>query len=630
VAADNDSDYRIRIRTVADGDGAAKSIADLKQVEAATEGVTASTETMGKVGEDAARSLSNLRGIHHALFGIQELAEGGTAAIGGMAAEGRVAVEVFESMLGPRAPIALAITTITMLAAPMIAKWQEHAQKISDAKDNTDDLTKATDNYKESLDASLESQKSIEESEKRQLGLIHDRQAAEKEVIELRKQGAMAEAQARYLEKNNAAKTAEDRKRAKEEYDAEVADIKSQSEVATANLAVKNKQEDIAQSQKDLESIRADQSGNKAELQRAQDAGASGRNLLALDRVTMGKDGDLTTKDNSGKDVPVDELFQKMIGGAMATLKGLQENSGHFMKAEDERANQAEIDRVQGIIESGRQELHNIHVASQDAQAYPEAQKKYGPTIADQEKRISELEDQLAKQQGELPAAQQGLAVAQTSARQDTEQRGQTQSQQDRDDAVKKRRQQRDDELEARHLLLEGDAAKNPDLPTGDKAKNDQAMAQVEIEKLKNQRVDAWEDGTLTAALNDKINAEITKILDEVAGKVVKQGDTEKRTGTRDAQKQIEEESGKVEAYGGGALHEEAMAKLRFIRDTMKEDPDAELHAIVEEMAELLQGHVSAMAGFVPKVKSQLDQVRQNHNQLEHTMGELSNSNVNL
>ena len=85
------------------------------------------------------------------------MGQGGTAAIGGVAAEGRVATEVFEGMLGPLAPILLIMSTITMLAVPMIEKWQEQQDKIEGAKDDTDDLKDAVDQLKVSLDQVFDS-----------------------------------------------------------------------------------------------------------------------------------------------------------------------------------------------------------------------------------------------------------------------------------------------------------------------------------------------------------------------------------------------------------------------------------------------------------------------------------------
>ena len=100
--------------------------------------------------------LGNLRSVHHLVGGLIELGEGGSAAIGGLAAEGRVATEVFEGMLGPLAPILLILTTVTQIAIPLFTK------AIEEQKKKQDEANEALEKQNEKLDELKD--KHVEES----------------------------------------------------------------------------------------------------------------------------------------------------------------------------------------------------------------------------------------------------------------------------------------------------------------------------------------------------------------------------------------------------------------------------------------------------------------------------------
>ena len=57
-----------------------------------------------------------------ALEGLIKLSQGGSEALEGLALEGTVVTEAFEAMLGPFAPILMAITSIAAIAIPL---WAE-------------------------------------------------------------------------------------------------------------------------------------------------------------------------------------------------------------------------------------------------------------------------------------------------------------------------------------------------------------------------------------------------------------------------------------------------------------------------------------------------------------------------
>jgi hypothetical protein len=119
--------------------GVDKTVDGLKQVEKQTEAGAATAAAAGAKVD--ASVLSNRRSVTHLLEGLMRLGQGGTEAIGGVAAEGFVATEMFEGMLGPLAPIAMALTLIVSLGIPMFERFSASQAKIDDTKDSADKLT---------------------------------------------------------------------------------------------------------------------------------------------------------------------------------------------------------------------------------------------------------------------------------------------------------------------------------------------------------------------------------------------------------------------------------------------------------------------------------------------------------
>jgi hypothetical protein len=115
---------QVRIGAFIDPSGA---VVGGEQVAAEVDKVAAKTEAAGERVNSSV--LGNLRSVHHLVGGLIEMGEGGPAAFAGIAAEGRVATEVFEGMLGPLAPILLILTTITQIAIPMFEAATEKARK---------------------------------------------------------------------------------------------------------------------------------------------------------------------------------------------------------------------------------------------------------------------------------------------------------------------------------------------------------------------------------------------------------------------------------------------------------------------------------------------------------------------
>ena len=108
----------------------------------------ASEETgrLGEVGGRAGEVLGSLRSGRHAIAGIVEVARGGTSALAGMATEGRVLTEVFESLI-PGAGAFLAVFTLAQIALGMMEKSEDSAEKA------TDKATAAQDKQADSIKA---------------------------------------------------------------------------------------------------------------------------------------------------------------------------------------------------------------------------------------------------------------------------------------------------------------------------------------------------------------------------------------------------------------------------------------------------------------------------------------------
>src|SRR5260221_7664936 len=115
--ADVDSEFRIRLKTVADNTGVDETVDGLKQIQVATEETGESvSKSLDKATESThslmGEQLGSLRSAHHLFTGVKEISEGGTAAVAGLAAEARIAAEVFESALGPAAPFVVILSTL--------------------------------------------------------------------------------------------------------------------------------------------------------------------------------------------------------------------------------------------------------------------------------------------------------------------------------------------------------------------------------------------------------------------------------------------------------------------------------------------------------------------------------------
>lgn len=136
--ADSADDGYVKIGAFIDPTGATEGadqvVSEVNKIEGATDAGADKIDTS---------MLRNRRSVGHLLRGLMEMGQGGEAAIGGLAAEGFVATEAFEAMLGPLAPILIGITLITSMAVPMLMRAQEHKEKIDETKKSSDELTKS-------------------------------------------------------------------------------------------------------------------------------------------------------------------------------------------------------------------------------------------------------------------------------------------------------------------------------------------------------------------------------------------------------------------------------------------------------------------------------------------------------
>jgi hypothetical protein len=139
---------KFEIKTSIDASGVQ---AGADQTIDAVKGVEKATEAAGE-GIDTS-VLSNRRNVAHFLRGLEELKSGGVDALAGLASEGFVATEAFEAMLGPLAPIFMAITLIASIGIPMFEKMNE---KTGEAKDKEDEFGAAAKSAGEASKTAIE------------------------------------------------------------------------------------------------------------------------------------------------------------------------------------------------------------------------------------------------------------------------------------------------------------------------------------------------------------------------------------------------------------------------------------------------------------------------------------------
>lgn len=548
--ADASDEFRIKatIDTSGASAGADQLVGDVNKIGAAT-GEAGETAKVGGEKLDTA-ALGNLRSVHHLLTGLMELGQGGTAAIGGLAAEGRVATEVFEGMLGPLAPIALAFTTITMLAVPMIEKWQEHLTKIADAKDSTGDLKAAAASYKDEIDAILESQKLIEQSDKNQLEAIKGMAAAEAELIRVQKDAAIEKARSEYLAKLTPDMPEADRKKAKEQFDATKSDIEGSSEVAAANLALKTKDEEIAQQKKDLADTQAAMKSDQQRLQAAQDAAASGGNFLALNGIKTDDKGNLTAADGSN----AAEAQQKKIDETSEALQGLKRQLESEAKLQAEHhdrpdadfqaSQQRGVEQIKQLSDQLDQETLHLAELRNAAQAildYKTARENFSKAIQADSGKIDAQRDALNSAAQELNTLTQAATVAAQKALNDHTEHTDTSE----EEAYKKKRDDEEKERaanrEIRRLDLQA-LMDNPRNTTSQKEDLQRRLDAIEQEKLQDEKNTKIATGDVTpgSAQAQVYDAQGREKSAKTRGQVDKEQDKDAAAQAKATQKQEE------------------------------------------------------------------------------------------
>jgi hypothetical protein len=147
--ADETGDPQVRIAATIDPSGA---ISGAGKTVDAIDGIKGSSEGASSAGKNLVDQFGSLRSAHHALAAIGEIARGGTEAVAGEAMAVRFLGEAFESLI-PGGAALVALATVVSLGASMVARQQEHNDKLADGKDKTDALKDATDHLNESVTA---------------------------------------------------------------------------------------------------------------------------------------------------------------------------------------------------------------------------------------------------------------------------------------------------------------------------------------------------------------------------------------------------------------------------------------------------------------------------------------------
>lgn len=115
------------------------------EVAVATAPAALEVDKLGAVGERASHVFGSLRSARHPLMAIGEIARGGTSAVAGLAMEGRVLAEVFESIIPGIGPLIAAFTLLSV-GAQMWSRSEESAEK------STDKATEAADKQAKKID----------------------------------------------------------------------------------------------------------------------------------------------------------------------------------------------------------------------------------------------------------------------------------------------------------------------------------------------------------------------------------------------------------------------------------------------------------------------------------------------
>jgi len=584
-------------------DGANRVIQDVDRIEGKTKTGAATMDTA---------ALGNLRSVHHLLTGLFELGQGGQAAFGGLAMEGRIATEVFEGMLGPLAPIALAITTITALAVPMLQQWQEHLTKIADAKDSTNDLKEAATDYKDEIDAILASQKQVEDSDKRQLDAIKGKVTAEAELIKIQKEAAIEKARSEYLAKLTPDMPEADRKKAKEQFEAQKTDIEGASDVASSNLAVKTKVDEIAQQKKDLADTQSGMRLDQKKLQDAQDAAASGANFLALAGIKADDKGNLTSPDGSNaakaQQKKINETSQKLIALREQLTREAATQAEHHDRPDAEfQASQqrgaAEVKQLSNQLDQQTLHLADMRNAAQAILDYKEAREKFGKAIETDSDKISAQRDALDQATGELNRLTQAALVAGQKAVNNQKELAATTGAEEWQKGLKGFQKQRDEELEARLGAAQASLTKKPD----DKATED-LIASLKIEAIKNKQWDAVAEGNKDKGFFDLTNQQIKDIGTVTGAKENKQTDAATRKAD---EQQLQVMKSKIE----GSHNPQAIAELKAEISKHLGNVSAQLESLLRI---IIDNHVVPLTSAMGQFKDKLSENSTKVDRLHH------------
>jgi hypothetical protein len=637
MAAD---DSKIKITTEIDPTGAQvggdQVIDKVRQVEKETH------ESAEKLNVDV---LGNLRSVHHLVGGLIELGEGGTAAIGGLAAEGRVATEVFEGMLGPLAPILLVLTTITQIAIPMVTHAiEEHRKKeeeaVGSSKKDLDDYAgswrKVADTITESLGQILQAQQAVTKEDEKDLSLIKQKASVQKAQATLDEKAAIERLRAKYIaDQSDPNLTEEQRKNLKKRFEAEEADIKDKTTVNTAEIDRQEKEQTVGglQKEKDDQQAAIDRVQKTADslfaLQQLATAQLAGLGLIkddgSVDQEKFNKEAERRKKEsdeaqaryqqqlkNEDLNSPTPQDRERYLGfhtiykGQNISLEAYREQ----LKKEAEEAEK----NYRDLSSYGK----NANLDSAIKKANEELDKAREELAA----TVAKIPEALTALHQATQAADQARVEAKENAQQRGIDQGVDQRAQEKADALKKAKEDYDLREAQRYAQEKSQQAiiDNPNASADAKAAAKAAQDRIAAAGKQDQLDHAGALG-LTPAEVTKLRADLgldkARAADAIAGQQKKDQVAEQKQDANAASEDIKRSKAQIDALGNKDASKEAAEILRSVADRLvtAQVAQAELHALYMQVANgKFQEHDAALQQQQRAI-DQLKQSRKNNHQ---------------
>jgi hypothetical protein len=322
--------------------------------------------------------LGNLRSVHHLVGGLIELGEGGTAAIGGIAAEGRVATEVFEGLLGPLAPILLILTTITQIAIPMFEKLEDERKKVEDGKQGVDDYAQkwkdAAAEIVAALGDVLKAQDLVTKMDERDLAAITEKGNAAKNQAKFNTDAETDALREQYIrDQANTNLTEEQRKNLRERFEAGKQDIKDKTTVNVAEIDQREKQSAYDQLQKNIGDQTATRDANQKTVDDLSKIQADAKSQLESKGLKIGKDkdGSDTVTDEKGEDEisrlkKESEERKAFLDAQQAYLDGIKRGPVHQYTGELIADQSARVARAKELYDKTQEEIGELLAAAKN------------------------------------------------------------------------------------------------------------------------------------------------------------------------------------------------------------------------------------------------------------------------